>query len=98
MFGEVLERTPRIDYLWGVIEGCFMPHKPRLRPSSSVRKGAKPLLVAARKRAPVVRASRPSTVEEGLEAKALAADQAVFTGPSLGEMTREQRHKILYGE
>ena len=37
------------------------------------------------------------TLEDRLEAKAARGDRADYTGPSLDEMTREQRHKLLYG-
>jgi hypothetical protein len=42
--------------------------------------------------------ARRQTLGQRLEAKATAADRADFSGPSLGEMSREQRHKLLYGE
>jgi hypothetical protein len=38
------------------------------------------------------------TLDEELEAKATRADRADASGPSLGEMSRERRHKLLYGE
>ena len=44
------------------------------------------------------RGARTTTLENQLEAKAARADRADFSGPSLGEMSREQRHKRLYGE
>jgi|HubBroStandDraft_1064217.scaffolds.fasta_scaffold255374_2 hypothetical protein len=47
---------------------------------------------------PASRAAKETTLEDRLEAKATLADHADFSGPSLGEMSREQRHKLLYGE
>ena len=57
---------------------------------------AKPLDVTAKgKRAPVV---REETVEERLIAKAKIADTMDWKGQrSLGQMSREERHKLLFG-
>jgi hypothetical protein len=38
-----------------------------------------------------------TTLEDRLEAKAARGDRTDYNGPSLDEMTREQRHKLLYG-
>jgi len=41
----------------------------------------------------------PETIEERLIAKADAADRHDFSGErSLGQMSREERHKLLFGE
>jgi hypothetical protein len=37
------------------------------------------------------------TVEQQLETKAAAADTKTFTGPSLGQLTREARRKLMFG-
>ncbi len=42
-------------------------------------------------------AAVPATIENRLEAKAEVGDTKVYSGPSLDEMSREQRHKLLYG-
>jgi hypothetical protein len=47
---------------------------------------------------PISRVAPQATIEDRLEAKAARGDRAVYTGPSLDEMSREQRHKLLYGE
>jgi hypothetical protein len=52
----------------------------------------------ARKQDPRTRSAADATLEDRLEAKAARADRSDFSGPSLGEMSREQRHKLLYGE
>ncbi|MBV8868908.1 MAG: hypothetical protein JOY65_05755 [Acetobacteraceae bacterium] len=44
------------------------------------------------------RIARQLTVEDRLEAKAARGDRRKHTGPSLDEMSREERHKLLYGE
>ncbi len=51
----------------------------------------------AKKRGLGTRAARETTRDDRREAKATRADHAEFSGPSLGEMTRELRHKLLYG-
>ena len=38
------------------------------------------------------------TIEARLERKAAVADTGTFATESLGQMTREQRHKLLYGD
>lgn len=38
------------------------------------------------------------TIEDRLQRKAVFADRHSVTGKSLGQMSREQRHKLLYGE
>lgn len=38
------------------------------------------------------------TIEDRLERKAAVADTHAVAGTSLGQMSREQRHKQLYGE
>jgi hypothetical protein len=52
----------------------------------------------ARKRNPRTQSAADATLEDRLEAKAGRADRSDFSGPSLGEMSREHRHKLLYGE
>ena len=44
------------------------------------------------------RAAADTTLEDRLETKAVRVDRSEFSGPSLGEMSREQRHKLLYSE
>ncbi len=39
----------------------------------------------------------PATLEDRLEGKATTGDRKVYSGPGLDEMSREQRHKLLYG-
>ena len=38
------------------------------------------------------------TIEARLERKATVADTKTFVTESLGQMTREKRHKLLYGD
>ncbi len=38
------------------------------------------------------------TIEARLARKAADADTTTFATPSLGQMTREKRHKLLYGD
>jgi hypothetical protein len=38
------------------------------------------------------------TIEARLERKAAVADTQTLSGNSLGQMTREQRHRLLYGD
>jgi len=38
------------------------------------------------------------TIEARLERKATVADTKKFDSTSLGQMTREKRHKLLYGD
>ena len=51
------------------------------------------VLVATKRR----RATSVETIEARLERKAEVADTKTFVTKSLGQMTREQRHKLLYG-
>jgi len=44
------------------------------------------------------RAVAAETIEVRLERKATAADTRTFPPESLGQMTREKRHKLLYGD
>jgi hypothetical protein len=44
------------------------------------------------------RAVAVETIEARLERKATVADSKTFTTDSLGQMTREKRHKLLYGD
>ncbi len=45
------------------------------------------------------RVAKPAakTIEQRLEEEAAAADSKIFTGPSLGQMSREARRKLLFG-
>jgi hypothetical protein len=43
------------------------------------------------------RAASVESIESRLERKAVVADSKTFATKSLGQMTREQRHKLLYG-
>jgi hypothetical protein len=38
------------------------------------------------------------TIEARLERKATAADTTTFVTDSLGQMTRDRRHRLLYGD
>ena len=38
-----------------------------------------------------------NTIEQNLEDKAAAADTKIFAGRSLGQMSREERRKLLFG-
>lgn len=67
------------------------------RPPASGNWPVKQPSVGDRKTAPRPRAARAATLEERLEAKARQADQTAFSGPDLGEMSVEERHKLLYG-
>ena len=62
-----------------------------------LRRLATLVLAEANKRKPERAAAKP-TLEDRLSAKATRADRSEFTGASLGEMSREERHKLLYGE
>jgi len=42
--------------------------------------------------------AKVETIEARLERKATLADKETFTTKGLGQMTREQRHKLLYGD
>ncbi len=44
------------------------------------------------------RAATVETIEARLKRKATAADTQSFATDSLGQMTREMRHKLLYGD
>jgi hypothetical protein len=44
------------------------------------------------------RTAPAETIEARLERKAAVADTKAFATKSLGQMTREQRHKLLYGD
>ncbi len=54
--------------------------------------------IGVKKRGPMNRIARQTTLEDRLEAKAARGDRLEYSGPSLDEMSREQRHKLLYGE
>jgi hypothetical protein len=54
--------------------------------------------ISVKQRGPVARIARQTTIEDRLEAKAARGDRREYAGPSLDEMSREQRHKRLYGE
>jgi len=56
--------------------------------------GAPDTKAAARRR----QAEETETIEARLDRKAASADGRVFATTSPGQMTREQRHKLLYGE
>jgi len=43
------------------------------------------------------RIARQATLEDRLEAKAARGDCRAYPGPSLDEMSRAQRRKLLYG-
>jgi hypothetical protein len=43
-------------------------------------------------------AASVETIEARLERKATLADTKTFATTSLGQMTREKRHKLLYGD
>ena len=77
------------------------------RPSSTgtraaTNNAAMGFMVSARltrtKRAPAPPPAEEETIEDRLTAKADLADQMDFTGqPSLGQMTRAERRKLLFG-
>ncbi len=51
------------------------------------------------KQGPMRRIARQTTIEDRLEAKASVADQRDYSGQcSLGQMSREERRKFLFGE
>ena len=54
--------------------------------------------VGVKQQGPRTRTARQTTLEDRLEAKAARGDRREYSGPSLDEISREQRHKRLYGE
>ncbi len=46
---------------------------------------------------PIISRPAEKTIEHQLEDKAAAADTKIFTSPSLGQMSREARRKLLFG-
>ena len=54
--------------------------------------------VGVKQQGPRTPTARQTTIEDRLEAKAARGDRREYSGPSLDEMSREQRHKRLYGE
>ena len=57
------------------------------------------MATATVKRTPAAKARQPETIEDRLAAKAAAANNRDYTGQrSLGQMSREERHKFLYGD
>ncbi len=61
-------------------------------------KRKRPSAVAAKKAPKPPRAVAVETIEARLTRKATVADTKTFTSESLGQMTREKRHKLLYGD
>ena len=62
---------------------------------------AKPsMAVSPRRKKPVAPAklAQVETIESRLERKAVAADVRTAGTQSLGQISREQRHKLLYGD
>jgi len=55
-------------------------------------------VVATKKSPKRPRAEAVETIEARLDRKAAVADKTVFDSESLGQMTREKRHKLLYGD
>jgi hypothetical protein len=54
---------------------------------------------AQKKTASPARSAKAATIEDRLESKATAADHRSHAGErSLGQMTREERRKLLYGD
>jgi hypothetical protein len=75
------------------------PAGPIMRPAPySSDEAALIPFIDAKSGRPVSRVAPQATIEDRLEATAARGDRAVYSGPSLGEMGREQRHKLLYGE
>ena len=66
-------------------------HKP---PSGSRTKGATNEAASGDDRPGAVQVE---TNEARLESKAAASDEKTFAGRSLGQMTRQERHKLLFG-
>jgi hypothetical protein len=58
--------------------------------------GAEPALRKAAARKP--RTASVETIEARLDRKAAIADGKMFAAESLGQLSREQRHKLLYGD
>jgi hypothetical protein len=54
--------------------------------------------VATKKSPKRLRAEAVETIEARLDRKATVADNTAFASESLGQMTREKRHKLLYGD
>jgi hypothetical protein len=73
---------------------------PKAASATEVRRLAALVLAGpdARKQAPRTRSAADATLEDRLEATATQGDRSDFSGPSLGEMSRALRHKLLYGE
>ena len=55
-------------------------------------------VLTAKKSSKRRRAVAVETIEARLERKATVADTKTFATKSLGQMTREKRHKLLYGD
>ena len=66
-------------------------HKP---PSGSRTKGATNEAASGDDRPGAVQVE---TIEARLESEAAASDEKTFAGRSLGQMTRQERHKLLFG-
>jgi len=66
----------------------------KINPQTGIVAAAYPLNAAAPRRV-----SKPAarTIEHRLEDKAAVADTKVFASPSLGQMSREARRKLLFG-
>jgi len=56
------------------------------------------IVLATKKSSKQHRAVAVETIEARLARKAVVADTRTFATESLGQMTREKRHKLLYGD
>ena len=65
-------------------------------PAIALHAPKRPTTIQAATRKAVPRTPRTTTLEDRLEAKAPRGDREVFAGPSLDELSREERHKLLY--
>ena len=57
----------------------------------------RPTTVTAIRRNVAPRTPQTATLEDRLVAKAANGDRKAYAGPSLDELSREERHKLLYG-
>jgi hypothetical protein len=96
----ILEMRRTKGYLSLLTRALIMASYVRKRPPSSRAIGSVTSVLEAdtKKSGQESRSPSKTTLEEKLEAKASRADRADFSGPSLGELSREERHKLLYGE
>lgn len=73
------------------------PRTPRAHANPAMKLATSAAAMAARARRQSKLVAVLETTEARLERKAAVADRKIFTTRSLGQMSRSERHKLLYG-